>query len=232
MGKAAFFNPYLDTMGGGERYTLSFAKVLADLGWMVEIEWQDPSIKGKLETRFGQNLKALNFISDIKNGSGYDLCFWVSDGSIPLLRSRQNILHFQVPFQDVDGKSLFNRMKFYRINIIICNSVFTKKVIDQEYGVNSAVIYPPVDVTKVKPKRKENLILYIGRFSELVQAKRQDILIDIFKKFSKKSIDWKLVLAGGVEVGAGEYIKRLKKQAEGQQIEILEGIDYKSLLEL
>ena len=111
MGKAAIINPYLDTLGGGERYSLSFAKVLTDFGWEVNVEWPDQSIKKKLEERFGINLKSLNFVPDTRKGTGYDLCFWVSDGSIPLLHARKNILHFQVPFQDVDGKSLFNRMK-------------------------------------------------------------------------------------------------------------------------
>ena len=53
MGKAAIYNPYLDTLGGGERYTLSFAKVLADEGWVVDVEWKDIKIKenGKFTTK-------------------------------------------------------------------------------------------------------------------------------------------------------------------------------------
>jgi len=233
MGKAAIFNPYLDTLGGGERYTLSFAKVLADEGWVVDVEWKDIKIKEKLEERLGINLSNINFVPDIKKGSGYDLCFWVSDGSIPLLHSRKNILHFQVPFHDVDGRSLFNRMKLIRVNKIVCNSKFTKNVIDREFGVGSIVIYPPVDVFKIKPKRKENIILYVGRFSKLVQSKRQDVLIDAFKKFSKKVPDWKLVLVGGSDIGGKEYIKELKNKSIGYNIEILEGIPYnKELLDI
>jgi len=93
--RAAIYNPYLDTLGGGERYTLSFAKVLLNNGFDVNIFWKDSSILDKFEKRFGITLNGLNTIDDIKKGEGYDLCFWVSDGSIPILHSRNNILHFQ-----------------------------------------------------------------------------------------------------------------------------------------
>lgn len=231
MGKAAIFNPYLDTLGGGERYTLAFADVLAGAGYTVAVQWKDTLIKQSLENRFGRALKNINFVSDIKKGDGYDLCFWVSDGSIPLLHSRKNILHFQVPFHDVEGGSLLNRMKLFRINKVVCNSRFTKAVIDKEYRVDSLVIYPPVDTAKIKPKRKENMILYVGRFSELVQSKRQDVLIEAFKKFSRKVPDWKLVLVGGSEVGGGQYVIKLKKLARGLNVEIWESVGYKQLLE-
>ena len=121
-------------------------------------------------------------------------------------------------------------MKLIRVNKIICNSKFTKSVIDKEYGVDSLVIYPSVDISKIKPKRKENIILYVGRFSELVQSKRQDILIDAFKKFCKKYTDWKLMLVGGSDIGGEEYVKELKNKSIGYNIEILEGISYKELL--
>ena len=231
--KATIYNPYLDTLGGGERYTISFAKVLVDLGWNVDLEWKDPAILIQLENRFGMDLSKINVISDAKRGDGYDLCFWVSDGSIPLLRSRKNILHFQVPFHDVKGDILMNKMKLFRINKVVCNSNFTKKVIDNEFHINSLVIYPPVDVASIKPKRKENIILFVGRFSELKQNKRQDILINNFKKLFDNGItDWKLVLAGGVEVGVGDTLNDLKKMSEDYPIEIMESPSFSILKDL
>ena len=241
--RVAIFNPYLDTLGGGERYTMAFAEALASKGCGVDVEWGDADIKMKLQDRFGIKLEGVNFIKNIKRGDGYDVCFWVSDGSIPLLRARNNILHFQIPFTNVDGKSLFNRMKFFRINHIVCNSTFTKNIIDQEYGVNSKVIYPPVDVVHIKPKRKENIILSVGRFSQLTQAKRQDVLItafikllgsksDTFKGLPFKGPNWKFVLAGGTEVGAEEFVAELKEMTEGFPIEIIESPDFKTIKDL
>lgn len=231
--KAAIFNPYLDSLGGGERYTLAVARALADKEYKVHVQWEDKSIADKLKGRFGINLNGIEFIKDIKRGDSYDVCFWVSDGSIPLLRARLNLLHFQVPFTQVDGKSLFNRMKMIRINKVVANSHFTKRFIDKEYGVKCEVVYPPVDVESFKPKVKKNMILFVGRFSQLVQSKNQDVLVRAFKKFTKEGRgDWKMVLAGGVDVGVGDYIKRLKRTIGSNNIEIKESSDFSTIKKL
>lgn len=230
--KAAIFDPYLDTLGGGERYCLAFTEVLVKQGWEVDVEWKDPSVRERFKQRFGTNLDGINFVPDVKKGSGYDLCFWVSDGSIPLLHSRKNILLFQIPFHDVDGRTLFNKMKLFRINHTVCYSKFVKGVIDKEYGIESKVIYPPIETLKIKPKRKENIIVYAGRFSQLTQSKGQDVLVKAFKRFEKKYPDWKLILAGGGGVGVGDYIDKLKKESEGHNIEVVESPNFNALLDI
>jgi glycosyltransferase involved in cell wall biosynthesis len=231
--KTAIFNPYLDTLGGGERYTASFAKVLLDLGYEVYFQWESENILKKLTDRFGIDLAKAKVVEDVKRGEGSEVCFWVSDGSIPLLRSRHNFLHFQFPFTEVNGNSVINRMKFIRIEKVLVNSHFTKKYIDKEYGVNSMVLYPPVDVVSIKPRKKENIILSVGRFSQLEQAKRQDILVDVFERLLKSGLEgWRLVLAGGAEVGADIFLKKLKKKVENKPIEIIESPDYSRILKL
>ncbi len=231
--RAAIYNPYLDTLGGGERYTVAFAYVLVKKGYSVNVQWKNGKIKKKLEERFGIKLDRIDFIKDIGRGDGYDICFWVSDGSIPLLRARKNFLHFQVPFVDVNGKTLLNKTKLFRINKIICNSRFTKGHIDKEFGVKSLVIYPPVDIVKIKPKKKENLIISIGRFSQLTQAKKQDILIRAFKKLYDSGFrDWEMILAGGVEVGVDDYVKELKRRSKSYPIEIIESPSWKEVRSL
>jgi glycosyltransferase involved in cell wall biosynthesis len=200
--KAAIHNQYLDTLGGGERYTLFFAKALKELGFDVYVEWYDTEILDKSKNKFGESFDFIKIVDDIKRGDGYDLTLWISDGSIPTLRSRKNIIHFQVPFRGVNGNSLINKMKLYRVNKIICNSLFTKKIIDHEYGVKSLIVYPPVDTKNIKPLKKENIILFVGRFSGLMQSKGQHVLVEVFKKMYQKGDlkNWKLILAGGTEV--------------------------------
>jgi len=232
--RVAIYNPYLDTLGGGERYTMAAAQAFVSAGYEVHIEWKSEKVLKKLEERFGiRHDKRIKIIPDIKRGDGYETCFWVSDGSIPLLRARNNFLHFQFPFRKVRGRSLINKMKLFRVKAVICNSEFTKRFIDREYGVESTVVYPPVSVTKFRAKRKENMILYVGRFSNLAQAKRQDVLISVFKKFfDRGQRDWRLALAGGVEVGVGKYLKSLKKKANGYPVEFIESPSFKNLQEL
>lgn len=231
--KAGIFSPYLDTLGGGERYVLSFAKVLKDMGWNVDVESKNPEILNKAEVRLGLDLKGINVVPSIERGDGYDLCFWLSDGSIPTLFARRNILHFQRPFFKVDGKSLINRMKFFRINKVVVNSNFTKKWIDKEYPCQSIVLYPPVDVEKLKPGKKENIILYVGRFSQLEQSKRQDILLRAFKRLYDEDFrEWRLVFAGGSDIGRTNFVDKLIEDAKGYPVKVIENPPFKEIKEL
>ena len=228
--KAAIYNPYFDTLGGGERFTSSFIKVLVEKGYSVDIEWKDKSIVKKVEDRFGIKLNNTKVVGDIKRGDGYDVCYWITDGSIPLLKSRNNVLLFQEPFKGVKGDSLMNRMKFIRINSSICYSDFVKKIIDEEYRIKSKVVPPAVDVERFKGKKKENVILYVGRFSTLKQSKNQDVLVKAFKKMCDDGLKgWRLILAGGVEVGVGDFVVELRELSEGYPVELVESPTLKNL---
>lgn len=242
--RAGIYDPYLDTLGGGERYTLTFANSLAKLGYEVDIFWNDQSIGKKIKERFGFDVDGLNFVDNIFSKDkktkkrlmqDYDLIFFVSDGSVPYLGAKRNILHFQVPFHGISGKSFFNRLKFRKIDLIVCNSLFTKKVIDKEYGVHSDVLYPPVDVESFKLLKKENLIVYVGRFTSFLHSKRQDVLvksfIKMFKEEKEKVKDWKLVLAG-VDKEGKEYVSKLKEMAKGYPIQILTNPHFNDLKQL
>ncbi|MAG59630.1 hypothetical protein CMO96_02460 [Candidatus Woesebacteria bacterium] len=228
--KAAIYNPYLDTVGGGERYTMTVASVLEKNGWDVDIVWDDPSIIQTLGDRLGIDLSGVNVVFDIGRGARYDFIFWLTDGSIPMLFGKRNVLHFQTPFHNVGGRSLLNKAKLAKISKVVCNSKFTKGFIDKEYGVDSAVIYPPVSVSEFRPAKKENLIIAVGRFSRLQQAKRQDVLIKVFKKMQDGGLKgWKLAVIGGSEVGGTSFVKELRESAKGYPIEILENLPFEEV---
>ncbi|OGM85761.1 hypothetical protein A2616_03540 [Candidatus Woesebacteria bacterium RIFOXYD1_FULL_33_11] len=72
--------------------------------------------------------------------------------------------------------------------------------------------------------------MYVGRFSDLVQNKGHEILIKAFKKM--RLDNWKLVLAGGIEVGAPEYLKKLKIQAKGFNIEFIESPSFDQIIDI
>ena len=244
--KAIFFDPYLDTLGGGERYIFTFAEVLLAKSYEVNILWDDELIAQRARNRFGLNLKRVNILPKRKLLEKnllkkylffrkYDLLFWVSDGSIPVMLSRKNILHFQVPFHNIGGRSRFNRIKFKKINTIVCNSFFTKGFIDREYGINSQVLYPPVDVDEFKSGRKANIILAVGRFEETMQAKRQDILIDVFREIVHGGLkDWRLVLVGSSleQENKNKFLSCLKKQAKDLPVEFRVNISFRELKKL
>ncbi len=240
--KAGIFDPYLDTIGGGERYAMSLAEALLKKDWQVEIFWPDVKIKEKMIQKFSLNLEDLSFsdyipstsnlFQKIKKESSYDLLFYFSDGSIPLMFGKKNLLHFQVPFQNVKGEKFSNKLKLKLVDKIICNSFFTKKIIEGEYGTTGVVWYPPVSVEDFAPGKKENIILAVGRFEKSLTEKRQDILVETFKKMVDKGLkNWKLVLAGGSLVGEdeNEVLKDLKIKAKGFPVEIKVNVSFSEL---
>jgi glycosyltransferase involved in cell wall biosynthesis len=239
--KAGIYSPYWDTGGGGEKYILGVIKTLFKLGFEVEIFWPHEQLTADSLSRFGVDIQQARINKTaykIIKQSGrwwvkkqleqvYDLLFFVSDGSVPWLFGRQNLLHFQVPFHQVKGRSVINRLKLNRIQSVICNSQFTKRVIDKEFGVKSMVLYPPV--TQITPGQKQKLILSVGRFDNLLHSKRHDALIKAFSRLHRP--DWRLVLAGGV-LNQDQEINILQEAAKDLPVEILTNPDYQPLCKL
>lgn len=228
--KIGFYSPYLDTFGGGERYILTLASYLSKNN-NVDIFWDDPSIKAPLTRFLKIDLKDVNFKPNIfkkkfaerlNKSRAYDSIFVLSDGSIPTTLSKNNILHFQVPFI-FKKPSIITRIKLSRYKWIIVNSNFTKNFIDKSFKVDSKVIYPPVDVKSIKPLHKEKIILSVGRFSShQLHPKKQDVLIDVFKNLSKRIPGWRLILIGQARKEDQKYLRNLRKSTRGFAIRIIE----------
>ncbi len=242
--KAAIYDPYLDTLGGGERYCLSVAEILVKHGFMVDIFWSgDQDILKKAENRFALDLSKINLIPDIfgltrkkiefveenidlksihskvapdqdflskikklikkrKILSQYDFIFYLSDGSSPFLFGKKNFLHVQVPFvtKFSTRDKFLNLLKSRYIHKVICNSKFTSKFLNSFSEDKVKVVYPPVDVAKLEGDiKKDKIILSVGRFDNILNAKKQDILIKAYQKFYQQNpkTEWKLFLAGG-----------------------------------
>ena len=238
--KIGFYSPYLDTFGGGERYMLTLASYLSQKN-VVDIFWEDQSIKPPLARFLKIDLAKTNFINNIFQSSPsdrfirtreYDLIFVLSDGSVPLTFATKNILHFQVPFK-FSKLSLGTKFKLKKYDYIVVNSKFTKKFIDLSFNVDSKVIYPPVDIASIKPATKEKIILSVGRFSaHQLHPKKQEILIDVFKELYKSVKGWRLYLAGQAKKEDQKYVRRLKKMARGHAIKITENLSSESLRKL
>ena len=246
MKKALLFDPYLDTLGGGERYFLSFALGLKGLGHEVTIAWNNDQVLSDAQKRFGLDLSGLSISPQLYNSCSsrsslmsrfkfthqFDLIFWISDGSLPFLFGKNNLVHFQVPFTKLGGNPMTNSLKLGFIHRLIYNSEFTRNVIEislpQSKGV---VLYPPIDTEEFKPGKKEKLILSVARFGSPSHSKRQDILVEAFREFSSKVKGFRLVLAGGHK-GDGEILNDLKQKSKGLSVEIVPNPDFDDLKKL
>ncbi len=243
--RALFHSPYFDSLGGGERYILTLISLFQQRGHQTDLVWHEQEqLRSQAKKKFALNLAPLNLEPSVLTLNPlqrylklrqYDLVFSVSDGSLPLLAgSPHSIIHFQVPFHSVNGNSPANRFKNKFIHQYICNSHFTQDFIDDEYQVASQVIYPPVDVDEFSHSiRKSNSIVYVGRFSDLLQSKGHLQLIEAFKKLYNSGItNYRLYLAGSTEVGSNSLIKSLKQSARGYPIEIILDPPFSDIKEL
>lgn len=242
MKKALIVSPYLDHLGGGERYMLSISAILESLGYDIYFAWDNLEQIANLSAMLGLNLRAPHLDPKVKelyfkgnalsmylSTRSYDVVIYLSDGSIPLLGGKRNILHMQVPFHGVGGQSLPNRIKQLFIHSVVVNSEFTKQIVDQEYKIDSRVLYPPVPSINSHSK-KENIILSVGRFEPSLNTKHQDVMIEAFKSLSSHLSNWRLVLVGGSS--SEEWLNKLKASAKGYSIEIIENIPHDQLLDL
>ena len=275
--KAAIYDPYLDTLGGGERYCLSVGEILQKQGYKVDVFWSgNQDLLTRAENRFNLDLKGISFVPDIfglvpqkidlieeddlraihsqphpilnpiqkikkniqkfKILSQYDFIFYLSDGSIPFFFAKKNFLHVQVPFVNKDNliEKLSNFIKSKSIAQVICNSNFTSKFVDDFSKNKVQILYPPVDVEKFSPSsKKEDNILSVGRFDNILNAKKQDVLIEAFKKLMKNNPNssWKLILMGGSreEPEKNHYLSHLKYLAKDLPVEFIINPDFEKL---
>lgn len=218
---------------------LSAVECLLNQNWQVDIFWdnagQIKNIAGKLGIGTA-GADVLGFLPEdysllrrLRLTKSYDLVFWLSDGSLPVLLGKNNIVHFQRPFAKVGGNKIATQIKLGLINSIVCNSKFTKKFVDKEFGIQSSVLYPPVDVDQFHPGKKENLILAVGRFEP---TKKHQVLIKAFKMLYTQGLkDWRLVLIGGSleKPEKNDYISQIKSQAEGLPVDIHVNIEFSKL---
>src|SRR5689334_15660654 len=115
------YNPYHDTLGGGEQYLFSFASYYLKRGDSVVYFSPDFSEISKAEERFGIDLSKITVEKKFTTKS-LDLLLFYSDGSIPLSFAKKTYLIFQFPVPWVNGSSLATRIKKIKISKYIVNS--------------------------------------------------------------------------------------------------------------
>lgn len=123
-------------------------------------------------------------------------------------------------------------------SLFLANSEFTKRWTKRYWNEDAKVLYPPVDVNIFKPsKNKKNYILNVGRFFVGGHSKRQDVLVDVFKKMVDQHLvdkSWELHLVGGVAGGweHANYVKDIQKSAKGYPIFFHFSAPFKELKQL
>ncbi len=242
------YDPYLNTLGGGEKYMLTAASCLSQKH-SVDVFWDNQNDLNRGSDRFDIDLSKVRRVSNVFNAhhsaiqkilqtSKYDAIFYLSDGSIPFVGSKKLFIHFQFPVEWVHTSSINYKVKLSRVSSIICNSEFTKRYIDKKFRVSSIVLYPPIEIQKFRqPQQKTNTILTVGRYGKLPDGtdyKKQSLLIQAFKKFYKnpKMKNWKLIIVTSFLDRDSQYISDLEKTTHDFPIEILKNVPNKKIIDL
>lgn len=243
--KVGIFDPYLDTLGGGEKYILTAASYLSKKH-DVSLFWNSDVFKKALE-RFNidvSNIKQVknifsnevNLAKRLLESSKYDAIIYLSDGSIPIVACNLYI-HFQFPVEWVNADSIIVKQKIKRVSKFICNSSYTKDFIDKKFNTKSIVLHPPSYFLKEFPNinynYKKNQILSVGRLQQSDLGKffkKQDFLINTFKKiYDLGHVNWKLILVVSYKNEDKNLVDKLKKLIGKYPIKIIENCSQKEL---
>lgn len=248
--KVAIYSPYLDTFGGGERYMITIAQILssrAQIDMLLDNNLNSLGsdfLKKNLQERFDINLSAVDFVrAPVGKNSNfferlvfmkhYDLLFYLTDGSIFYPTAKRNILHIQAPLVGQPATSFWGKIKLKAWNLIIYNSKFTKDNSIKNWPISSEVIYPPVDVTAIKPLKKKKYILSVGRFFGYLKNKKHKFLIDTFRELQEKRLaGWSLNLVGSASKGDLSYLRELKDLAKKLPVNFYPNLGYDDLIKL
>lgn len=247
--KIGIYTPYLDSFGGGERYVLTIAEILSDKNNVDlfldnhHLTLNPEELKNNLGVHLNLDLSKVSLIK-APMGEGnffkrlfflkeYDLIFYLTDGSVFYSTAKKNIIHFQVPFKNISANNIWGKIKLSSWNLAMCNSKFTEGVISGEWPLKTIVIYPPVDIKKIKPLKKKKQILSVGRFASFTKSKKHEEMVQSFIKLVDNNLlkNWSLHLAGSVE-GDENYLEELKKMAKNYPIHFYPDCPFNDLVRI
>lgn len=247
------YSPYVPKhAGGGEKYLLTIAEVASKSAKASFVVPQSDvgAMRDALPRygeMFGLDLSNVNVIgSGIGSSKGpvrtlvetkrFSHFFAMTDGSVfPTLASRSYFIT-QVPW--TRPLSLPEKIKLKTWTRVLVYSEFVKKVIEKSWKLPSiSVVSPYVDLDAFVPSNKEKIVLNVGRFFRHTtsNSKRQDVVIDAFKKLTDKGIlkNYSLVLIGNIDPNpdSQKYIEELKERAHGYPVNFLTDLSYTKLRE-
>jgi glycosyltransferase involved in cell wall biosynthesis len=245
--KAALYDPFLDTFGGGEKHVLSILQALEQNSFDIYIFWnQDVNleIKEKFNIHFNKHLIFLpnifthtSFFKKMDVLSEFDIFIYVTDGSYFFSRAKKNYIFCMTPDKKLYSRTFYNRLKTNHFTFI-ANSKFTQQNLRQ-WKISSNLLYPYIDPEfinfDIRPVKKENVILSTGRFFKHLHSKRQDITIQFFKKLKQNKLfqNYKLILTGGLKEEDKEYVSFLNGLiGKDPSISLEINISHKSLVDL
>jgi len=225
MKKIAVYNPFIETLGGGEKHIFSIADSLCGENGEVSVFW-NRDLKTALKKRFdlkktdryifrknvfkqGNPLLVINALKE------FDYFFYVTDGSYFFSLARKNYVYAMVPNRKLYRMTFLNRLKLRNFRFISISNYTSRWL--KEWGIESQIITPYVfdNGKKLETFKKNRTILSVARFFPHLHSKNHPQIIDAFKTIKKNHLfeNYRLILAGGLKEEDRWYFNRIKKKA-------------------
>lgn len=245
--KIGIYDPYLDDLGGGEKYMMTAAESLSKTH-QVTLFWDNKEDIKRVVDRFAIDLSRVTiaqniFSEDIPTWKRmaatkkFDVIIVLSDGSIPLVLCKKLILHIQQPLNPLIGKNLKTKVKMVTVHSIFYNSNFSAHLNKKIFPtIKSVTIYPPVNFVGER-REKENIILHVGRFRitnlKTSDYKKQQVMINAFKKMVDEGLkNWKFVVATSINDQNTPEFQAMLSSAKQYPIEFIINESNKTLREI
>ncbi len=117
---------------------------------------------------------------------------------------------------------------------VVANSEFTRHWVERYWKTEAGVLYPPVP--QFDPGPKQQVIASVGRFfgQEMGHSKRQLEMVRVFATLVDDPAmqGWRLVLAGGCDESATEYLDEVRAAAAGLPVDFRVNAPFSELREL
>jgi hypothetical protein len=142
---AGLYDPYLDSMGGGERHVLSMLEVFEKEADFDSVVFWDEDYSERIKKTLNLTFDHLSFEPNIFKHSGtigklnklnnLDLFIYVTDGSYFFSTAKKNYIFCMVPKPELFNNTVLNVLKTRNFSYI-CNSEFTQSWL-KNYGGNA-----------------------------------------------------------------------------------------------
>jgi glycosyltransferase involved in cell wall biosynthesis len=228
------FNPYLHTRGGGERYFLEAASVLAQRHEVEVLVPPGPSAASalgeELAALFGLNVGQLRFVAAPTKIDGreysclaaYDASLTVTNLYPPASVPRPHVSILQFPW-DVTHWSPIRRWRasraFRRCDRVVTYSSYVRDWVRRIPGGHSEVVSPGVLPIPAGSEPRDPLILAVGRFTAGGHNKKHAAMIEAFRSVSTLLPGWRLIFAGIAGPKDSGYIDALRGASRGLAVE-------------
>jgi glycosyltransferase involved in cell wall biosynthesis len=250
MRRVYVYSPFWSTFGGGEKYTLALAEALSQLPEIsVTLLSTNPLIhKADLESFSHVNLGAVDYrvcpsltqLMQMTRGADVFVCL----SNVKRVESfaERHVQLLQIPYGETSaasavGKILRGRLglaakDLYRMrllsfsrseaDLVIANSKFVSDTLARNFGIESRVLYPPIQDFLLEGFSRKQIILSVGRFfAKLYNNKRYDILTEAFRQACRSELKgWEYHIVGNAftDRATEEMLSSLREKNKGYPV--------------